>query len=124
MKQFVHTLDDQKFGAGIIIYKSSLISQAAKIMATIAGQFHIEAFPESKLMVNITHHELVPQHIVMTLEEKKKLLARYQLKEIQLPMIQLADPVAHYYGLKRGQVVKIIRKSEMAGWYASYRICM
>jgi len=124
MKQFVHTLDDQKFGAGILIYTTSLTSQASKIMTTIAGQFRIEAFPESELLVNITHHELVPRHIVMTTEEKKELLARYRLKETQLPRIQLADPVARYYGLRRGQVVKIIRKSETAGRYASYRICM
>ena len=124
MKQFVHTLDDQKFGAGILIYTTSLTSQAGKIIQTIAGQFRIEAFPESELLVNITHHELVPRHIVMTPEEKKELLVRYRLKETQLPRIQLADPVARYYGLRRGQVVKIIRKSETAGRYASYRICM
>jgi DNA-directed RNA polymerase I, II, and III subunit RPABC1 len=124
MKTFVHTLDDQKFGAGILIYATTLTSQASKIISTIAGQFRIEAFPESELLVNITHHELVPRHIVMTTEEKKELLVRYRLKETQLPRIQLADPVARYYGLKRGQVVKIIRKSETAGRYASYRVCM
>ena len=124
MKQFVHTLDDQKFGAGMLIYSTSLTSQASKIIQTIAGQFRIEAFVESELLVNITHHELVPRHIVMTAEEKKELLARYRLKETQLPRIQLADPVARYYGLRRGQVVKIIRKSETAGRYASYRVCM
>jgi DNA-directed RNA polymerases I, II, and III subunit RPABC1 len=124
MKQFVHTLDDQKFGAGILIYTTSLTSQAGKIIQTISNQFRIEAFPESELLVNITHHELVPRHIVMTSEEKKELLVRYRLKETQLPRIQIADPVARYYGLRRGQVVKIIRKSETAGRYASYRICM
>ena len=41
----------------------------------------------------------------MTAEEKKELLDRYKLKEFQLPKIQQGDPVARYFGLKRGQVL-------------------
>lgn len=42
----------------------------------MAQQFTIEAFQESELLVNITHHVLVPKHEVLKPEEKKLLLQK------------------------------------------------
>lgn len=123
MRTFAQHIAMNHFHSGILITQSSITPAALKIIPAVmaAEGLILETFQEQDLLVNITHHELVPKHVLLSAEEKKKLLERYRLKESQLPRIQTGDPVAKYLGLRRGQVVKIIRKSETAGRYASYR---
>lgn len=110
---------------GILITSAAPTPTSLKLTGTLNPKEHaVEIFQESELVVNITLHELVPKHDLLSNDQKVELLKRYRLKESQLPRIQRTDPVAKYFGLKRGQVVKIIRKSETAGRYASYRWCI
>ncbi|KAK3368979.1 RNA polymerase [Lasiosphaeria ovina] len=124
MKKFVQHCAANNFKAGILVTFASLSAQARKVITVTSQYTQIECFLEEDLLVNITHHNLVPKHILLSREEKTALLKRYRLKETQLPRILSKDPIARYLGLKRGQVVKIIRNSETAGRYASYRLCV
>jgi DNA-directed RNA polymerase I, II, and III subunit RPABC1 len=124
MRNFAQHLSSNNFHTGILITNVNITPAALKIIPAVASETKIECFLEQDLLVNITHHELVPKHVLLSKLEKTKLLERYRLKDTQLPRIQLGDPVARYYGLRRNQVVKIIRKSETAGRYASYRLCV
>ncbi|KAJ1922721.1 DNA-directed RNA polymerases II 24 kDa polypeptide (RNA polymerase II subunit 5) [Tieghemiomyces parasiticus] len=124
IRKYCERMVSQLVSRCLIIYPKNLTPAAVKAIDQVREKYHIEFFHESELLVNITHHRLVPQHKILTAEEKRTLLQRYRLKETQLPRIQHSDPVARYYGLKRGQVVMISRASETAGRYITYRVCM
>jgi len=105
----------------IIVVEKELSPFARKSLAGIS-EFKVEVFREDELLIDITEHELVPKHEVLSRGEKAQLLERYTLKDSQLPRMYVTDPITRYFGLRRGDVVKIIRSSETAGRYVTYRI--
>lgn len=97
-------MQEENISRAIIVVQQGMTPSAKQSLLDMAPKYSLEQFMEAELMINITEHELVPEHVVMTTEEKRELLQRYKLKEHQLPRIQQSDPVARYFGLKRGQV--------------------
>jgi len=81
-----------------------------------------EIFSMKNLMFNITHHEIVPRHIILNQEEIEEMLKIFKTTRAQLPKLLTTDPVAKYYGMKAGDVCKIIRQSPMTGESYYYRI--
>lgn len=124
IKVYTDRMREENVGNAILVLRVDITPFAKQAVQEMSDSFRIEHFKEPELLVDITEHTLVPTHQVLTQNEKQELLKRYRLKETQLPRIQPNDPVSRYYGLRRGQVVKIIRPSETAGRYVTYRICM
>jgi len=71
---------------------------------------------------DILKHELVPEHILLKEEERKKLLEELKILPQQLPKILTTDPVVKEIEAKEGDVLKIIRKSQTAGETTYYRL--
>uniref|UniRef100_A0A8C7JW65 DNA-directed RNA polymerases I, II, and III subunit RPABC1 n=1 Tax=Oncorhynchus kisutch TaxID=8019 RepID=A0A8C7JW65_ONCKI len=122
IKMYCQRMQEENITRACIVVQMGMTPSAKQSLVDMAPKYILEQFLPQELLINITEHELVPEHIVMTKEELSELLLRYKLKESQLPRIQAGDPVARYFGLKRGQVVKIIRPSETAGRYITYRL--
>jgi len=125
IRGFVDLMMETKVNQAILILKDDVTPFARKVLRELeATGKAIQLFERYELGVNITEHSLVPKHELLMADQKRSLLERYKLKENQLPRIQSSDPIARYFGLKRGQVVKITRNSETAGRYITYRICI
>lgn len=122
VKSYCQTMQKENITRAIIIVQAGMTPSAKQSLVDMAPKYILEQFLEAELLINLTEHSLVPEHVLMTPEEKRELLIRYKLREFMLPRIQMGDPVARYFGLARGQVVKITRPSETAGKYITYRL--
>jgi DNA-directed RNA polymerase I, II, and III subunit RPABC1 len=105
----------------VIIVQDKQTPQIAKELLNDEYKLY-EIFSMKNLMFNITHHEIVPRHILLNQEEIELMLKQYQTTRAQLPKLLTTDPVAKYYGMKAGDVCKIIRQSPMTGESYYYRI--
>lgn len=111
-------LEEKDFEKKIFITSGSFTWSARK-EARMNG---IEYIPGELLpSFNLFEHEVVPKHEILSEEEKEKLLKKYRIEPYQMPRIKVSDPVMRLIGAKRGDVIKIIRKSATAGRSVDYR---
>jgi len=81
-----------------------------------------EVFIEADLMINLMEIVGCPQYEVLTPEETDQFLDEYFSSRKQLKKMFDCDRAALYLFLKRKQVVRIIRDSEITGKAIDYRI--
>ncbi|EEF33224.1 DNA-directed RNA polymerase V subunit 5A [Ricinus communis] len=103
----------------ILVLQNQITNQAMK--AVDLFKFKVEMFQITDLLVNITKHVLKPKHQVLTDREKQKLLKDYCIEEKQLPRLLRKDAIARYYGLEKGQVVKVTYSGEITESHVTYR---
>jgi DNA-directed RNA polymerase subunit H len=73
---------------------------------------------------DILKHELVPDHVVLTKAQVKKVLKELDIIPEQLPKIKYDDPVVKAIEAKPGDILKITRKSQTAGKFVTYRLIL
>ncbi len=72
-------------------------------------------------MVDVSQHELVPEHLMVDEAELDDLLEEYDIGRTDLPKIKRADP-ALPDGAEVGDVIKIVRDSRTTDRAVTYRM--
>ena len=72
-------------------------------------------------MVDVSQHELVPDHVLLEPEEVDEVLAEYDVKRTNLPKIKRTDPALPDEA-EVGNVVKIVRNSRTTETAVVYRL--
>lgn len=67
-------------------------------------------------------HSLVPKHTIMTKSEVEAILEYFGLNLDQFPKIKSSDPIVKEIGARKGDVIRIIRQSPVAGEAIYYRV--
>ena len=71
-----HKQDDMQELQNAILIVQSALSPITKKEIEALNPYIIEVFSLEQLLVNITHHELVPKHMVLSDDDKQELLKR------------------------------------------------
>ena len=104
------------------IHKIIIVNSINKnIELQIMSKPKTEIFIRSYFMINIAEYKYVPQHILLTDDEKKKVVDEYNIPLNNYPKIMLSDPMSKYCNANIHDIIKIIRPSAVSGFVFYYR---
>ncbi|HZX20610.1 MAG TPA: DNA-directed RNA polymerase subunit H [archaeon] len=73
-------------------------------------------------MEKVADHFLVSKHEIVPLERLEEVFKKFGSKAEKFPQILVDDPAVEEIGAKRGDMIKITRKSQTAGTSIYFRI--
>ena len=101
-----------------IIIASNITLKAEK---QILEYKNTELFNDYSLQINLIDHILVPKHYKLNEEEKQLFITAYDYRDYTSKRMFDTDPIAKYYNLKDGDIVRIERASINSGISIDYR---
>jgi DNA-directed RNA polymerase I, II, and III subunit RPABC1 len=122
IKRIYESMMEKKLKHCIVIYKNIITFSAKNYISSKMKQVRFELFSDDELIFNPTRHVLCPRYKILDQDGKKNLLLKYSIQDQNLPKILVSDIIVKYYGLRKGTVIEITRKSETGGINVTYRI--
>jgi len=106
-------MEDSDYDQTIFVSLEGATSFAKKEAISTWGARHVQFFKYRDLIINITHHFLVPKHEATKDHSEQK---------AYLPHMLTSDPVCQYYDFQPGEIVKITRTKGSVHPFPYYRL--
>ncbi|MBX9636403.1 MAG: hypothetical protein K2Q45_02490 [Nitrosomonas sp.] len=125
VKQLLERLGERTRAIFILPHGAEMTAHAVKLIDSMNRgdkKVLLEFFSEAQLSTNITQvGRLHRTYKVLSPAEKQQVNAKYGAK---IPKIAYDDPLARYYGLQYGDMLRLERSSESAGLYGKPMQCL
>jgi DNA-directed RNA polymerase I, II, and III subunit RPABC1 len=106
----------------------SLMPPSENVLRSIKSQSadHLQFFHIRQLQFDITTHRMAVPHRILKEDERTALFKRYNIvkPDEQLPWIDSQDAMAKWIGAVPGDILEILRHSDVAGSQPYYRYCV
>jgi DNA-directed RNA polymerase subunit H (RpoH/RPB5) len=124
---FMTFANANEYTTGVIIVALSPPSDNVRKTIKNLAKDRVQLFHIRELQFDITTHRMaVPHRILEKEEERNAVFKKYNITkpELQLPKIDSQDTMARWVGAVPGDVLEVIRHSDVAGRGTYYRYCV
>ena len=90
----------------------------------IRKNYFVQIFGLENFLFNVSRHQFVPKHTVLSKQETQDLLNKYNCTNKNIPTIKRDDAQAKYIGLRPKQICKINVENISSGTTEKYRLCV
>jgi DNA-directed RNA polymerase subunit H (RpoH/RPB5) len=126
ISNFLKFADTNGYKNGIVIVALSPPSENVERVVKTYAKDRVQFFHIRELQFDITAHRMVMPHRILNEEERTAVFAEFKIMkpEDQLPWIDSQDAMAKWIGAVPGDVIEVIRHSDVAGISRYYRYCV
>jgi len=118
--------DTNDYTNGLVVV--SLVPPSDNVLRSIKSQAadRLQFFHIRQLQFDITTHRMAVPHRIMKEEERTTLFKTYNIvkPEEQLPWIDSQDAQIKWIGGVPGDIIEVVRHSDVAGYQPYYRYCV
>jgi DNA-directed RNA polymerase I, II, and III subunit RPABC1 len=122
VRRLIKKMQDTNVITAFFILNASLSSKAADTLRTsqAPGSLRVVVFGDHEMLFNITKHNRVPKHYLLTASESHTWLTEAKLKRSQIPRVFQDDPMVKYIDGLVGDLVKVVRASPTCGVFVHH----